>query len=56
MARRRFSWKPEFRGCISVAKGAAVTGHEDPLSEDSRKGQLEIVPVSSTGTAVFLAA
>jgi lactate permease len=36
-----------------VAKGEAVTGHSAPEPE---KAVVEIVPVSSTGTAVFLAA
>jgi lactate permease len=41
---------------LKVAKGAAVTGHPDPLPADLEKALLDIVPVSSTGTAVFLAA
>jgi lactate permease len=39
-----------------VIKGAAVTGHDEPQPQDREKAVLEIVPVSSTGTAVFLAA
>ena len=35
---------------------AAVTGHEVPTTGDLEKAQLEIVPLSSTGTAVFLSA
>jgi lactate permease len=53
----RFSWKPGMPGLhLKVAKGAAVTGHETPLPQDIEKAQLEIVPLSCTGTAVFLAA
>jgi lactate permease len=39
-----------------VAKGAAVTGHVAPTPADLEKAVLDIVPVSSTGTAVFVAA
>jgi lactate permease len=39
-----------------IAKGAAVTGHETPGPKDLEKAVVEVVPVSSTGTAVFLAA
>ncbi len=39
-----------------VAKGEAVTGHETPTPMDLEKADLPIVPVTSTGTAVFLAA
>src|SRR5262249_30115193 len=39
-----------------IAKGTAVTGHEHPEPKDREKAVLEIVPVASTGTAVFLAA
>jgi lactate permease len=39
-----------------VAKGPAVTGHQTPAAGDFEKAEVEIVPVSSTGTAVFLAA
>lgn len=50
------SWKPEMPALhLAVAKGAAVTGHE-PTEADLEKAVLEIVPLSSTGTAVFLAA
>ena len=38
------------------AKGAAVTGHEELLPGDLEKAQVDVVPLSSTGTAVFLAA
>jgi lactate permease len=41
---------------LLVAKGEAVTGHETALPEDREKAELDIVPLSCTGTAVFLAA
>ena len=51
------SWKPELASLhLKVAKGEAVTGHKSPETKDLEKAVLEIVPVSSTGTAVFLAA
>jgi lactate permease len=51
------SWKPTLTLLHEkVAKGAAVTGHETPTPKDLEKAVLEIVPVGSTGTAVFLAA
>ncbi len=54
---RWISWKPELRSLhLQVARGAAVTGHEVPTAQDLEKAQLEIVPLSATGTAVFLAA
>ena len=53
----RLSWKPELPWLhLKVAKGTAVTGHETPEPKDFEKAQIEIVPLSSTGTAVFLAA
>ena len=33
-----------------------MTGHETPEPQDFEKAQVEFVPLSSTGTAVFLAA
>jgi lactate permease len=39
-----------------VAKGAAITGHAEPTAKDREEAKLPIVPLSSTGTAVFLAA
>jgi lactate permease len=39
-----------------VAKGEAVTGHKTPEPKDRDTAVLEIVPVSATGTGVFLAA
>jgi lactate permease len=52
----RFSWKPALPSLhLLVAKGEAVTGHATALPEDREKAELDIVPVSCTGTAVFLA-
>jgi lactate permease len=54
---RAGSWKPALPWLhLKVAKGRAVTGHETPQPEDLEKAQVEVVPLSSTGTAVFLAA
>jgi lactate permease len=54
---QRLSWKPELSWLhLKTAKGALVTGHDTPQPEDYEKAQIEIVPLSSTGTAVFLAA
>ncbi len=39
-----------------IAKGEAVTGHAEPTPKDLEKAVADIVPISSTGTAVFLAA
>jgi lactate permease len=52
------SWKPAMpRLHERVAKGEAVTGHKTPdPKKDLEKAQVDIVPVSSTGTAVFVAA
>jgi lactate permease len=53
----RLSWKPALAWLdLKVAKGEAVTGHATPEPADLEKAQVEIVPLSSTGTAVFLAA
>ena len=53
----RLSWKTEMPGLhLKVVRGEAVTGHEVPTSEDREKAPLEFVPLSATGTAVFLAA
>ncbi len=52
------SWKPKMpRLHERIAKGEAVTGRAiaDP-KKDLEKAQLDFVPVSSTGTAVFFAA
>jgi lactate permease len=54
---QRLSWKPELSWLhLKIAKAALVTGHETPQPEDYEKAQIELVPLSSTGTAVFLAA
>ncbi len=53
----RLSWKPEVPTLhLRIAKGEAVTGHPTPLPGDFEKAQIEVVPLSSTGTAVMLAA
>ncbi|WP_165226464.1 L-lactate permease [Aquisphaera insulae] len=53
----RLSWKVEVPALhLKVARGEAVTGHAEPRPADLEKAVLEIVPLSSTGTAVFLAA
>jgi len=41
---------------LRIAKGEAVTGHAEPTPKDREKAIADIVPISSTGTAVFLAA
>jgi lactate permease len=54
---QQLSWKPELPWLHrQVIKGPAVTGHEFPRPEDYEKAELELVPLSSTGTAVFVAA
>ena len=51
------SWKIELpRLHLKVAKGEAVTGHKTPEPKDRDPAVLDIVPVSATGTGVFLAA
>ncbi len=51
------SWKWEVRGLhLKVARGEALTGHAPPTDKDLEKAVADIVPISSTGTAVFLAA
>jgi lactate permease len=53
----QLSWKPEIPWLhLKVAKGEAVTGHPSPLPQDLEKAQIDVVPLSSTGTAIFLAA
>ena len=53
----KLSWKPEFAGLhLRIAKGSEVTGHDAPRPEDREKAVIEVVPLSSTGTAVFIAA
>ncbi len=51
------AWKWKIPGLHErVAKGEAVTGHAEPTPKDVEKAEADIVPISSTGTAVFLAA
>lgn len=51
------SWKPAMPVLHErVAKGEAVTGHANPTPADLEKATVDLVPVSSTGTAVFVAA
>jgi lactate permease len=51
------SWKPAMpRLHLVIAKGEAVGGSREPKASDREKAILDVVPVSSTGTAVFLAA
>ncbi len=51
------SWKPAIPSLHEkIAKGQAVTGHEQPQAKDLEKATVDLVPLSSTGTAVFLAA
>jgi lactate permease len=51
------SWKWAIPGLHKqVAKGEAVTGHSTPTEKDVEAAEADIVPISSTGTAVFLAA
>ncbi|GAC1464936.1 MAG: L-lactate permease [Isosphaeraceae bacterium] len=53
------SWdKTEMAGLhLKIAKGEAITGRANPDPKlDLEKATLDIVPLSSTGTAVFLAA
>ncbi len=51
------SWKIELtRLHKKVAKGEAVTGHKTPEPKDREPAVLDIVPISATGTGVFLAA
>jgi lactate permease len=53
----RTSWKPAIGPLHEkIAKGEAVTGHKEPEAKDLEKAVVDFVPVSSTGTAVFLAA
>jgi lactate permease len=51
------SWRIELSPLhLKIAKGEAVTGRSEPTADDLEKAVLELVPLSSTGTAVFLAA
>ncbi|MBV8486871.1 MAG: L-lactate permease [Planctomycetaceae bacterium] len=52
----RLEWHPEMpRLHLAVAKGEAITGHKTPVSKDREKAVVDIVPVSASGTGVFLA-
>ena len=54
---KHMSWKWEVRGLhLKVNRGEALTGHQTPVAADAEKAIADIVPVASTGTAVFLAA
>ncbi len=54
---RQFSRRYELAWLdLKIVKGAAVTGHETPTTEDFERAQIDFAPLSSTGTAVFLAA
>jgi lactate permease len=54
---QQVSWKPGLPWLhLKVAKGELVTGHAQPLPDDYEKALVELVPLSATGTAVFLAA
>jgi len=39
-----------------IARGPVVTGHAEPGPKDLEKAEADLVPISSTGTAVFAAA
>ena len=54
---RHTSWKPPMPGLhLLVSKGEAVTGHPSPTPADREKAEVDLVPVSATGTAVLAAA
>ncbi len=54
---RQASWKPVMTELEGIAKGLAVTGHESPVKgKDFEKAVVDVIPLSATGTAVFLAA
>ncbi len=51
------SWEWEVPGLhLKINRGEAITGHTTPTAGDAEKAVADIVPVASTGTAVFLAA
>jgi lactate permease len=53
----QWSWKPEVPALhLRIAKGPAVTGHDSYRPEDLETAKIDVVPLSSTGTAVFVAA
>ncbi len=54
---RLLAWKEPVAGLhLKVAKGKAVTDHDSPTDKDREAAFMDIVPVSATGSAVFLAA
>jgi lactate permease len=51
------SWKWEIPGLHEkIFRAEAVTGHKTPEPKDREKAVADLVPISSTGTAVFIAA
>ena len=51
------SWKVPLKTLhLKIAKGEAATGHSEPSATDLEKAEMDLVPLSSTGTAVFLSA
>ncbi len=51
------SWKPEVPALhLKIAKGPEVTGHAPYQPQDLESAKIDVVPLSSTGTAVFVAA
>jgi lactate permease len=54
---KRTSWKWEIPGLHKhIFRGEAITGHQWRLQVDLEPAVADIVPISSTGTAIFLAA
>ncbi len=55
MVAHEWNWEiPELHQ--KIFRGEALTGHPQPIPADKEKAVADIVPLSSTGTAVFLAA
>jgi lactate permease len=62
----RTTWRPPMPGLAAtgpegaviplIAKGPALTGRAEPVPLDAKDVTLDLVPVSSTGTAIFVAA
>jgi lactate permease len=53
----RLAWKPPMpRLHRAIAKSRDVTGHEHLQEKDREPALVDVVPLSSTGTAIFLAA
>ena len=51
------SWQWQVPGLHErIARGEAITGHAEPTPKDLEKAVADLVPVSCTGSAVFLAA